>query len=47
MSWIVFDVVDYKGFPINKSKIDGWVLTTLILGLYFIQHDWVFDNEKS
>lgn len=32
MSLTVYDAVDYKGFPADKSKTGGWVPAALILG---------------
>ncbi|OVA00438.1 Proton-dependent oligopeptide transporter family [Macleaya cordata] len=32
-SWSVADTVDYKGFPVDKSKTGGWVPAALILGI--------------
>uniref|UniRef100_A0A165ZUB9 Uncharacterized protein n=2 Tax=Daucus carota subsp. sativus TaxID=79200 RepID=A0A165ZUB9_DAUCS len=33
MSLTVYDAVDYKGFPADKSKTGGWVPAALILGI--------------
>ena len=34
MSWTVADAVDYKGFPVDRSKTGGWIPAALILGMF-------------